>query len=46
MPIRLKNAVCVRVLLLVVFSVSWLAMRKFVNITKISKSSEYGKKKE
>jgi hypothetical protein len=35
-----------RLVMVVVFSLSWLAMRKFVNITKISKSSEYGKKKE
>lgn len=35
-----------RLVLAVVYSLSWLAMRKLVNITKISKSSEYGKKKE
>jgi hypothetical protein len=35
-----------RLVMVAVFSLSWLAMRKFVNITKISKSSEYGKKKE
>lgn len=35
-----------RLVMALVFSLSWLAMRKFVNITKISKSSQYGKKKD